>query len=110
MAAISFGYFIGSYIGGILYDIFGIKILYLLGLGTCIIGLILTIRMRNIRQSEENVKENLESNINDLTPSSHNLISTLKDSKLVVIIFIIAIIQTFQASFSGIFGSYSLIQ
>ena len=108
-AAISFGYFIGSYIGGILYDIYGMGILYLLGLGTCVIGLLLTIRMRNIRQSEENMETNHEGNINDPSTSSQNLISTLRNSKLVIIIFIIAIIQTFQGSFSGMFVSVYLI-
>lgn len=108
-AAISFGYFIGSYIGGILYDIFGMGILYLLGLVTCFIGLILTIHMRNIRQSEENMGTNPESNINEPSNSSQNLLSTLINSKLVLVIFIIAIIQTFQGSFSGMFVSVYLI-
>ncbi|MHA2305198.1 MAG: MFS transporter [Candidatus Hodarchaeales archaeon] len=108
-AAISFGYFIGSYIGGILYDIYGMGILYLLGLGTCVIGLLLTIRMRNIRQSEENMEEYLGENINDPSTSSQNLISTLRNSKLVIVIFTIAIIQTFQGSFSGMFVSVYLI-
>ncbi|MFX0086934.1 MAG: MFS transporter, partial [Candidatus Hodarchaeota archaeon] len=107
--AISFGYFLGSYIGGILYDILGIRILYLLGLGSCILGLILTLRMRNILQSEEN--ELLVNTLNNSAASNHsqNLGSMLINSKLVIIILIIALIQTFQGSFSGMFVSVYLI-
>ncbi len=107
--AISFGYFLGSYFGGMLYDILGMRILYLLGLSSCILGLILTLRMRNILQSEEN--ELLVNTLNNSAASNHSqsLGSMLINSKLVIIILIIALIQTFQGSFSGMFVSVYLI-
>jgi MFS family permease len=113
-ASISFGYFIGSFLGGLLYDLLSMRVLYLLGLGSCAIGLILTIKMRNIRHSEEydmknNLEENLKDNSPDLTVHSQSLLTTLINSKLVLVIFIIAFLQTLQGSFSGTFVSVYLI-
>jgi MFS family permease len=107
--AISFGYFIGSFIGGILYDILGMQILYFLGLGSCVLGLILTLRMRNILQSEENNILGNSSHIYASSNPSQSLGSILINSKLVITILIIALIQTFQGSFSGMFVSVYLI-
>lgn len=113
-ASTSFGYFIGSFLGGLLYDLLSMRVLYLLGLGSCAIGLILTIKMRNIRHSEEydmknNLEENLKDDSPDLTVHSQSLLTSLINSKLVLGIFIIAFLQTLQGSFSGMFVSVYLI-
>jgi MFS family permease len=113
-ASISFGYFVGSFLGGLLYDLLSMRVLYLLGLGSCVIGLILTINMRNIRHSEgydmkNNLEENLKSNSPDLTVHSQSLLKTLINSNLVLVIFTIAFLQTLQGSFSGMFVSVYLI-
>ncbi len=108
-AGTSFGYFIGSYIGGLLYDVLGMRILYLIGFGTCILGLILTLRMRNILHSEESELIEMSSSFSIHVNPSHDLLSTLMNAKLVIVILMIAILQTFQGSFSGMFVSVYLI-
>ncbi len=108
-ASTSFGYFIGSFVGGILYDILGMDILYILGLGTCVVGFFLTLRIRKSDYLQENDPTIVSDSHNTFTDNLRNIISISITSKIVIVLFIIASIQTFQGSFSGMFVSVYLI-
>ena len=96
-ASTSFGYFLGSYVGGNLFEIFGMDILYFLGLIICILGFILLIFLTDISTREE---QNPSSTKPEASVSQ-NLLLTLFKSKILIALFVIAMIQSLQGSFAG---------
>lgn len=103
-ASTSFGYFLGSYVGGNLFDVFGMDILYFLGLFFCVLGFLLVSFIADIRTQNNNPKSAI-SPINPLESNSHNIFSILFNSRILLILLVIALIQTFQGSFAGSFFS-----
>ncbi|MHA2167991.1 MAG: MFS transporter, partial [Candidatus Hodarchaeales archaeon] len=107
-ASTSFGYFLGSYVGGNLFDIFGMDILYFIGLAICILGLLLVFLVKDLKSKEKNVEQN-SSSINQEESASQNFLSILIKSRVLVVLYVIAMIQALQASFAGSFFSVYFI-
>jgi MFS family permease len=107
-ASTSFGYFLGSYVGGNLFDIFGMEILYSLGLLICILGFILVLFIKSLHANGE-IKYQNPSLKNLPTSNPQSFLSILFKSRILVILFLIAIFQAFQAAFAGSFFSVYFI-
>ncbi len=107
-ASTSFGYFLGSYIGGSLFDIFGMDILYSIGLIICILGFLLVFLIRDLEPKEGSKVQNLSS-INYEESASQNFLSILLKSRVLLVLFVIAMIQALQAGFVGSFFSVYFI-
>ncbi|PWI49007.1 hypothetical protein CEE45_03575 [Candidatus Heimdallarchaeota archaeon B3_Heim] len=105
-ASTSFGYFLGSYVGGNLFDIFGMDLLYFLGLLVCIFGFILVLFVTDL-QNEEAITLPYSSNPNN--SNSQNILSILFNSRILVVLLIIGVIQSLQGSFAGMFFSVYFI-
>jgi PPP family 3-phenylpropionic acid transporter len=105
-ASTSFGYFLGSYVGGNLLDIFNMDLLYFLGLIICILGFFLVLFITDPQSKELESIPN-PSAVNN--PNSQNLIFILFNSKILIVLFIISIIQSLQGSFAGMFFSVYFI-
>jgi MFS family permease len=99
-ASTSFGYFLGSYVGGNLFDIFGMGILYFIGLLICVIGFFLVFLIKDLKSEEENDVQ-YPSSTNPKEIVSQNFLSILFKSRILVILFVIALIQAIQAGFAG---------
>ncbi|MFX0207652.1 MAG: MFS transporter, partial [Candidatus Hodarchaeota archaeon] len=101
MASTSLGYFFGTVVSGFLFDPLGMSTLFFLALAACLVGLIMTILSHDLRPTfQEELNEN-GSKDNDTT--SPSILSILLDSKILIAFFIIAILHSFQSSFSGMF-------
>jgi DHA1 family multidrug resistance protein-like MFS transporter len=107
-ASTSFGYFLGSYVGGNLFDIFGMDLLYFLGLIICILGFILVFFINDLQTKKGNQVPN-PSSMNPKNPNSQNIFSILFNSKILLVLFVIAVVQSLQASFGGMFFSVYFI-
>lgn len=105
-ASTSFGYFLGSYVGGNLFDIFGMDLLYFLGLLVCIFGFILVLFVTDL-QNEEAISLPYSSNPNN--SNSQNILSILFSSRILMVLLIIGVIQSLQGSFAGMFFSVYFI-
>ncbi|UCG03989.1 MAG: MFS transporter [Candidatus Heimdallarchaeota archaeon] len=101
MASTSLGYFFGTVVSGFLFDPLGMNTLFFLALAACILGLVMTIfshDLRPISQQELKGSPPLSDNVN-----SPGITSILLDSKILIVLFVIAILHSFQSSFSGMF-------
>ncbi|MCK4848180.1 MAG: MFS transporter, partial [Candidatus Heimdallarchaeota archaeon] len=107
-ASTSFGFFLGSYVGGNLFDIFGMGILYFLGLLICIFGFILVFFIKDLQTSKGKQVQNPSSIIPEAS-TTQNIFSILFKSKILLILFVIAMIQSLQGSFAGSFFSVYFI-
>ncbi|MHA1167859.1 MAG: MFS transporter [Candidatus Hodarchaeales archaeon] len=122
MAAIaSLGYFFGSVSGGLLYDL-GITVLFMFAIISCIAGVVLTILAKDIRKSNsqrlsgeekessgssEELSDNEDKYLTEfMNPSSHSNPYT----GILIVLFMIAIISSFQAAFSGQFITVYLLE
>ncbi|MHA2094033.1 MAG: MFS transporter, partial [Candidatus Hodarchaeales archaeon] len=105
-ASTSFGYFLGSYVGGNLFDIFGMDLLYFLGLLICIVGFILVLFVKDFQTRDSNPLSDSSKN-ND--SNSQSILSILLNSRILVVLFVISIIQALQGSFAGMFFSVYFI-
>ncbi|MFW9905355.1 MAG: MFS transporter [Candidatus Thorarchaeota archaeon] len=101
MASTSLGYFFGAIISGFLFDSLGMSTIFFLALVACFAGLIMTFISHDLRPTfqEEPTKDSSIFN----NTSSPGIIPNLHDSKILIIFFIIAILHSFQSSFSGMF-------
>lgn len=100
MASTSLGYFFGTIVAGFLYEPLGMNALFFLSIGACFMGLIVTFFSFDLRHSS---KELIESSIHPKKTLSNSIITNLLNSKILIVLFIIAILHSFQAGFSGIF-------
>jgi MFS family permease len=105
-ASTSFGYFLGSYVGGNLLDEFGMDLLYFLGLIICIMGFFLVIFIRDLKTKET---LSLPNQSNPNYNNSQTIVSILLNSRILLILFTISIIQALQGSFGGMFFSVYFI-
>ncbi len=105
-ASTSFGYFLGSYVGGNLLDAFGMELLYFLGLVICIIGFFLVMFIKEVENGDSTPLSNPSSQNNK---NSHSIISILVNSRVLQILFIISLIQSLQGSFGGMLFSVYFI-
>ena len=105
-ASTSFGYFLGCYVGGNLLDLFSMDLLYFLGLLTCIIGFFLVLLVNDPKVGDS---EAIPDFSNSNNPNPQNLFSILFNSKILIVLFLISIFQSFQSSFSGMFFSVYFI-
>ena len=103
-ASTSFGYFLGSYVGGNLFDIFGMDILYFLGLLICVLGFLLVLLMKDLKTSDSNPDTISLNNSN-----SQSILSILMNSRILIVLFVISITQALQGSFAGMFFSVYFI-
>ena len=101
MASTSLGYCFGTIVSGFLFDSLGMSIIFLLALATCLIGLIMTFLSYDLRPTnqEEHSRDSPYFN----STNSPSITTILIDSKILIVIFIIAILHSFQSGFSGIF-------
>lgn len=102
MASTSLGYFFGTIVSGFLFEPLGMSTLFFLALTACLVGLILTLFSHDLRptlQREELTKDSSQLN----SANSPNIISILMDSKILIAVFIVAILHSFQSGFSGMF-------
>jgi DHA1 family multidrug resistance protein-like MFS transporter len=107
-ASTSFGYFLGSYVGGNLFDIFGMDILYTIGLIICILGFFMVFLIKDLKSKEVKTVQNSSSRkLEEAT--TQNFLSILFKSRVLVVLFVIAMIQALQASFAGSFFSVYFI-
>jgi MFS family permease len=105
-ASTSFGYFLGSYVGGNLFDIFGMDLLYFLGLLICILGFFLVLLVKDLQTGDPNP---LPTSSNSINSNSRSILSILTNSRILIVLFVIALIQSFQGSFAGMFFSVYFI-
>ena len=108
-ASTSFGYFLGSYVGGYLFEMFDMNLLYLLGLFVCILGFFLVFFVTDRRSGNDNSESNLTS-INPSELNSQNVFSFLFNSRVLLVLFVIGLIQSLQGSFAGMFFSVYFIK
>lgn len=101
-ASTSFGYFLGSYVGGNLLEEFGMELLYFLGLFVCILGVFFVLVIKDLKtvDSEPEINSSNQNNNN-----SHSVLSILLNSRILQILFIISLIQALQGSFGGMLFS-----
>jgi len=107
-ASTSFGYFLGSYVGGNLFDIFGMDILYSIGLIICILGFLLVFLIKDLKSGAKKSVQN-PSSINPEESTSQSFLLILFNSRVLVVLLVIAMIQALQASFAGSFFSVYFI-
>jgi len=105
-ASTSFGYFLGSYVGGNFYDIFGMDLLYFLGFLICILGFILVTRVTDLKTSDPTPSPTTS---NPTSSNSQGIFSILINSRILIVLFVISLIQSFQGSFGGMFFSVYFI-
>ncbi|UCG89627.1 MAG: MFS transporter [Candidatus Heimdallarchaeota archaeon] len=103
VASTSLGYFFGTVVSGFLYEPLGMNILFFLSLGVCILGLIITLLSHDLRESPQ--KELPGSHSHSSTSTSPSTFSILFSKRILIVIFIIAILHSFQSGFSGMFIS-----
>ncbi len=101
MASTSLGYFFGTVVSGFLFEPLGMNTLFFLALVTCILGLIMTLISHDLRSIPQ--KELTRSHPLSDSAISPSIISILFDSKILIVLFIIAILHGFQSGFSGMF-------
>ncbi|MFX0211485.1 MAG: MFS transporter [Candidatus Hodarchaeota archaeon] len=100
-ASTSLGYFLGSVLAGFIFEPLGMDTLFLISLGVCTLGLIITFFTHDLRESPEEVlTENPSDPHNSTSP---NIIVFLFKSKILIGIFVITILHNFQGSFSSMF-------
>jgi len=102
MASTSLGYFFGTVVSGFLFDSLGMNTIFLLALATCLIGLIMTFLSYDLRPTNQNEQLSRDTPYLNST-NSPSIITILIDSKILIVIFIIAILHSLQSSFSGMF-------
>ncbi|MFX0181746.1 MAG: MFS transporter [Candidatus Hodarchaeota archaeon] len=102
-ASTSLGYFFGVILSGFLYEPLGMNTLFFLSLGVCSLGLVLTFFTHDLKQTSQ---MSLTGNplYSNNSPSS-NITSTIIDSKILIVLFVVAILHNFQGSFAGMFVS-----
>jgi len=103
VASTSLGYFFGTVVSGFLYEPLGMNILFFLSLGACILGLIISFFSHDLRESPPKELSENNPHLNTSTPLS--TISLLFSKKILVVIFLIAILHGFQSGFSAMFVS-----
>lgn len=101
MASTSLGYFFGTVVSGFLFEPLGMNTLFFLALAACILGLVMTLFSHDLRPTPQ--KELIRSSPLSNSVNSPSIISILFDSKILIVIFIIAILHGFQSGFSGMF-------
>ncbi|MFX0152662.1 MAG: MFS transporter [Candidatus Hodarchaeota archaeon] len=99
-ASTSLGYFFGSVLAGFMFEPLGMNTLFLIALGVCILGFIITSFTQDLRESPQ---ETTGSSSNPVNPTSSTIITTLFKSKVLIVIFVIAILSNFQGAISGTF-------
>ncbi|MFX0122596.1 MAG: MFS transporter [Candidatus Hodarchaeota archaeon] len=101
MASTSLGYFFGTVVSGFLFDSLGMNTLFFLAFTACILGLILTIFSHDLRPvPQQDLSSNTPLSNNTASPS---IASILFDSRILLVLFVIAILHSFQSGFSGMF-------
>jgi MFS family permease len=98
MASTSLGYFFGTIVSGFLFDSLGMSTLFFLALAACLVGLILTFVSHDLRPTFQEEPSKDSSIVNNT--SSLSILSILLNSKILIVFFIIAILHSFQSSFS----------
>jgi DHA1 family multidrug resistance protein-like MFS transporter len=102
-ATTSLGYFFGAILSGFLFESLGMNTLFFLSLAACFLGLVITLFSHDLRQSSPITgHESSNSSLQNKTTAT-NFLTLLFSSKILIVLFVIAIIQNFQGTFAGMF-------